>query len=159
LSDVSWVTERNNAWDAIGVASYGLVFVFLESVIIFLFLLFLGFLVSKKWASEKRLVILSTLLLIASLWAMLDQIFYIRGGSLPEPYMDFLLNSEHPLRVLYGVTLALVFPSISIPTYLIIKKDHLANTLYRFIDRLALLSSLYIFFDFLGLIIVVYRNL
>lgn len=31
--DVSWVAERINMWDAIGVASYGLVLAFIESLI------------------------------------------------------------------------------------------------------------------------------
>ena len=47
--DISWLTERTNAWDAIGVASYGMVFAFVESVVIFLVLALLGLLTPKQW--------------------------------------------------------------------------------------------------------------
>ena len=34
--DFSWVTERTNSWDALGVVSYGLIFALIESVAVFL---------------------------------------------------------------------------------------------------------------------------
>ena len=40
--DISWLTDRTNAWDAIGVASYGMIFAFTESVVIFLVAALLG---------------------------------------------------------------------------------------------------------------------
>ena len=33
--DISWLTDRTNAWDAVGVTSYGLVFAFVESMVLF----------------------------------------------------------------------------------------------------------------------------
>ena len=40
--DISWVAERTNLWDAIGVLGYGLVFALVESILIFLVLALLG---------------------------------------------------------------------------------------------------------------------
>lgn len=62
--DFSWVTERTNAWDAVGVVSYGLLFAFVESLIIFCIMALLGFLVSSKWDEPRRIALLSTLILL-----------------------------------------------------------------------------------------------
>src|SRR5512141_1446140 len=44
--DVSWVTERTNSWDAVGVVAYGLLFTLVESVLVFGIMTLLGFLIS-----------------------------------------------------------------------------------------------------------------
>ena len=65
--DFSWVSERTNSWDAVGVVSYGLVFAFIESLMIFLIATLMGFLISQKWEEKQRITLLGTLVTIARL--------------------------------------------------------------------------------------------
>ncbi len=84
LRDVSWVTDRTNAWDAVGVFSYGLVFALVESLIIFLVASLLGFLISARWDREWRVILLTVLVLMLSLWAIAEQLFFLLPVRLPE---------------------------------------------------------------------------
>src|SRR5512144_3130677 len=73
--DVSWVTERTNSWDAVGVVSYGLLFTLVETALVFAVIVLLGYLVSLHWDVDHRVALLGFLVLIASIWAMLEQLF------------------------------------------------------------------------------------
>src|SRR5512146_2668540 len=53
LRDVSWVADRTNAWDAVGVVSYGLLFALLESLLLFGVMVLLGYLVSGSWDVDR----------------------------------------------------------------------------------------------------------
>jgi hypothetical protein len=156
--DFSWVSERTNSWDAVGVVSYGLIFAFIESVAIFLVMIVLGFLVSTKWAEGRRIALLSTMVLIASLWAMASYLFFLMDVKLSGQTIDFLVHLAHPLRFLYAVSLALVGGTIALPTYFILRSDKVLGAANGFFERLALLTLFYLFFDFIGLIIIFIRN-
>ena len=62
FSDISWLTERTNFGDAIGVLSYGMVFAFIESVMVFIVVALLGILVPRRW-DDRRVALLSILFL------------------------------------------------------------------------------------------------
>ncbi len=158
LRDFSWVTERTNSWDAIGVLSYGLVFAFIESLLVFLVALLLGFLVSRKWAEDRRIALLGTLVLIASLWAMINYLFFMFNISIPGQTVLFFGQLAHPLRVLYAIGLALVGITIAIPAYLVLRSEKMVRGVKGLFERISTLTLLYLFFDFIGLVIVVIRN-
>lgn len=159
LRDIKWITERTNAWDAVGVMSYALVFIFFESITIFILVALASYLVSKKWDVDIRFSVLGVLVLVASVWSMLGQLFYIAGGAAPQPVIDFLVSSGHPLWFIYGITIPAVIASFLLPIFMILRSHSSAKKFVRFAERLMLLSGLYLFFDFIGLIIVVVRNL
>lgn len=156
--DFSWVTERTNAWDAVGVMSYGLIFAFIESVVIFLVAILLGFLISKTWSADQRVAVMGNLVLIASLWAVVTSLFFMIPISLSAETVRFLVNLAHPLRFLYGVSLALVGLTVFLPTFLILRSKSFFTAVKGFFERLAMLTALYLFFDVVGLIIVIVRN-
>lgn len=156
--DFSWVTERTNSWDAIGVVSYGLIFAFIESVVVFLAALLLGFLVSRKWNEDRRLTLMGILVFITSLWAMIGYLFFMLNISVPGETILFFANLEHPLRVLYAVILALVGPTIALPAYLVLRSEKFLRGARGFFERISTLTLFYLFFDFLGLVIVIIRN-
>jgi len=156
--DFSWVTERTNSWDAVGVLSYGLIFALIESLAVFLFIALLGFLVSKKWEEDRRNALLGTLVLIASLWAMVSYLYFILQVSIPEQTIDFLSNLAHPLRFLYVISLVLVGLTVTLPTCFILRSDKFLRFIKGLFERLSLLTMIYLFFDFIGLIIVIIRN-
>jgi hypothetical protein len=159
FGDLSWISERTNSWDAIGVASYGLIFTFFESVIYFLAMALLGFLVSRKWDESRRIALLSSLSLVLSLWAVMGQVFFYTGYSIPRPLILFIARSGHPVRLLYGVLTILVLITFITPTALVLKNDGFKQMIDAMIERLSVLVWFYLFLDFLGLLVVLFRNL
>lgn len=156
--DFSWVTERTNSWDAIGVVSYGLLFAFLESVVVFLVAMLLGFLVSGKWKEDRRLVLVGILVFITSIWAIAGYLFFMLNVSIPGAAVTFLAGLAHPLRFLYGLTLLLVLPTVVLPAYLALRSEKFVKGVQDFFERLSLLTTLYLFLDVVGLVIVIIRN-
>lgn len=157
--DFSWVTERTNSWDAVGVLSYGLIFAFIESVAVFLVTVLLGFLISKKWGEDRRIALLGTLVLVASLWAMTSYLYFMLQTTIPAETIAFLTNLAHPLRLLYAVSLALAGITVALPTYLVLQSEKFMQGVKAFFERLSVLTLFYLFFDFVGLIIVIVRNI
>ena len=156
--DLSWLIDRSNLWDAISVASYGMIFAFAESVLVFLIAIILGFLVSKYWDVQRRIALMSSLVLITALWAMVDQLFALLGISLPAWFIDFFAQQSHPLRALYVFSLLLVSLTVLPSTYLILKSDKALRVVQGFIERITLLTAFYLLFDVIGLVIVIMRN-
>lgn len=159
FSDFSWVAERTNSWDALGVVSYGLIFALIESVIVFLVAVLLGLLVSTKWREEQRISLMSNLVLIASLWAMIGQLFFIWEVRISGQIIDFLVGLNHPLRFIYLVSLSAIGFSVLAPTYLIFRSNRFLRFTRELFERLSLLTLFYLLFDFIGLMIVVSRNI
>src|SRR5512138_2498857 len=89
--DVSWVTERTNAWDAVGVVSYGLLFTLVETLALFIIMALLGYITPARWKSDRRVALLSLLMLLASLWAILEQLFFLLPGRLPSWLIGFFV--------------------------------------------------------------------
>jgi len=156
--DTSWLIERSNLWDAIGVASYGLVFAFVESLLVFLIVAILGFIIPKHWQSQ-RVALLSILTLITALWSMASQAHAISGMSFPVWFNGFIVRQEHPVRVLYAIALMLVGPTVILPTYLILNSDKSFRSIRELIDRLSMLAVLYLVFDAAALAIIIIRNI
>lgn len=156
--DFSWVTERTNSWDAIGVVSYGLIFAFIESVVVFLAAVLLGFLLSKKWSEDRRITLMGVLVLITSIWAMVSYLYFMLNVSIPGGTIAFIAGLSHPLRFLYAVSLVLVGPTVALPAYFILRSEKFLQSARGFFERLSMLTLFYLFFDFIGLVIVIIRN-
>lgn len=157
--DVSWLTERTNAWDAIGVVAYGMIFAFVESALFFIVAAAFGFLVSRKWSIERRVALMGILALITAIWAMIDQLYFLLGTGIPAPFIQFLIYTRRPVLTMYIVALALVFPSVSVPTYFILRSEKILKAVQDFMERLSTLTMFYLFLAFVGLVIVVIRNI
>lgn len=157
--DISWLTERTNLWDAIGVASYALLFAFVESVLVFLVVVLLGLVIPKHWHSDRRITFLALLILITSAWGMLSQLLFLWNVSLPAPAIQFLRNSDHPLRILYAGSLAIVSSTVLLLVFLFIRSKTSVALMKNIMERVSLLTTFYLLFDLLGLLIVVIRNI
>jgi hypothetical protein len=159
LRDFSWLIDRSNLWDAISVLSYGLIFSFAESVLVFLVVVLLGFLVPRFWRQDRRIALLSILVISLALWAMISQLYWLLGISIPEFLFRFVLNARHPIRFLYGWTLALVLATTMLPTYFVLRSANFFRFIQGLIERFSLLMMFYLVFDFAGLMIVIVRNI
>ena len=156
--DVSWLMERTNAWDAIGVISYGLVFALIESIVIFLVLILLGLITPGQWETDRRISFLAFLVLITSVWAMISQLLFVWNVSLPEPAIEYLRRSAHPLRIMYATCLLVITPTVLLPAYSFLRTKKAVTVMQDLIERLSLLSMFYLVFDLFGVIIIIVRN-
>ena len=159
IRDFSWVAERTNTWDAVGVAAYGLLFAFVESVFVFAIVVLLGFMLPKQWDETKRIACLSLLIFIVALWAILGQLHFLLGVSIPPAIIRFFAASGHPLRWLYASLFVLVSSTVILPIYIFIRSDRFYHSIFSFVERIAVLSAMYLVFDGISLIIIITRNL
>jgi len=159
LNDFGWVSERTSSSDAIGLGAYGLIFAFIDSVIIFGFLVILGFLISKTWGEKKRFALLTVVLIVIAFWEIGEQLFYFLNIQVPPGIINFLASSGHPLRILYETALILVTISLCLPVAAVLRPNRVSDSVWNFIDRISLLSTVYLALDFAALIIVIIRNL
>lgn len=157
--DLSWLTDRTNAWDAVGVLCYGLLFALVESLIVFVLATLLGFLVSGRWEPERRIGILTALVLVLSLWAIVEQLFFMLGVHVPDAIIGFLVRTQHPLRILYLTILAIVPATFVVPVLLVLRSKQALRFVGGMIERLSLLAMFYLVFDAAALVIVVVRNI
>lgn len=156
--DFDWVTARTNAWDAVGIVSYGLFFTFFESLIIFAVIALLGFLISSKWDEKKRIALMGALLIIMSLWSIFNQTYFIRVMEPSEKLIDFYISTGRPLAALYVTAFMFVGLSVILPTYFILSSKKVEKVVLEGFDRLSTLMILYLVFDVVALIIILIRN-
>jgi hypothetical protein len=159
FNDFSWVAKRTNAWDAVGVIAYGLIFALLESVLVFLVASLAGLLISTKWAEPRRIALLSAWVLILSAWAMVDQSHFLWGLAIPKIFMQLAAASDHPLRSLYLIMLVPVLLTALLPVFLILQRERVFSYIQSLFDRISLLTVFYLIFDAAGLVIVIIRNI
>jgi hypothetical protein len=156
--DVDWVTERTNAWDAVGVVSYGMLFTLVETLAVFALMVLLGYILPARWASDRRVGLLSLLVLLAAIWAMLEQLFFLIPGRLPGWFISFLIASGHPLRTTYIAFAAVVGVTILLPVWLFVRSPRGVAFMRGLADRLSILSLFYLVLDVIGVVIVIVRN-
>ena len=156
--DFDWVAERTNQWDAIGNIAYASLISLADTIYLFLYILLFSLLVHKIFSVKTRLAIMSIIALLVSSWFIFEQTFHLIGGKLPQPILDFLINSSHPYRILVGVILIIVIASFILPIYFILRSEKFTNATISFLERISLLSGLYLFIDVIGIGIIIYRN-
>lgn len=157
--DISWLWERTNLFDAIGVLSYGLVFAFLESLLVFGITVLAGYLISNRWSEEKRIILLGTFVWVLALWSIFFQVANLQEWNLSAGMLTMIAGSGRPLRNLYILALLIVLPSVIVPSGLVLFSEKFFRFLVDLQDRLSLLTMAYLFFDAFALCIVIYRNL
>ena len=157
--DMSWLISRTNVWDAVGNASYAMVYAFFESLVIFCVFALLGLFTPKQWEVNRRVAFMTLLLFVTVIWAMVSQLLYLWNIWLPFPVMQFIAATGRPLLMLYIISLALVVPTVSLPVLVFVRSKKAFPSLLDLMDRLSTLSILYLFFDVIGLVIVIIRNI
>ena len=159
FNDFAWVAERTDAWDAVGVGSYGLVIALVESVFVLLCTLVLSLLLPKKLPEAKKIATLGTLAIMASLWSIVGQLYFLLEINLPAGLIIAISRNPHPLWILYGGLGFIVAITILVPIVLILRLEKTAAALLNFFERLTTLTALYIFLDICALVIVIIRNI
>jgi hypothetical protein len=159
LNDFAWVADRTDVWDAIGVGAYGLLYAFIESVIVFLMVVLVGFLLPKSWQEGKKIALLSVLYLVTALWAIAGQLYFLLEMQPSLGLVQFLIESGHPLRIMYGSALPIIGLTVALPTLWVITSERSVQVVQAVTERFSLLTIFYLFFDLVALVIVIVRNL
>jgi hypothetical protein len=141
------------------VLCYALVFAFLESLLIFGVFALAGFLISKHWNEEKRIILLGTFVWILAVWSIFFQYASLHEWTPSAAMATMIAGSGHPLRNLYLFALVAVVPTIVLPAALVLFSEKFFRFCVELMDRLSLLTTVYLFFDVLALCIVIFRNL
>lgn len=157
--DLSWLMDRTNAWDAVGVLCYGLLFALVESVLLFIVTALLGLIVPRRWEVDRRIAMLGMFVLVLSLWAMLAQLFFLASAHVPDAIIAFLVRNGHPARLVYGTLLLIVAATFLLPAWVVMRSARGLKFVEALIERLGLLAMFYLIFDAAALVIVVIRNL
>jgi hypothetical protein len=157
--DISWLAERTNTWNSIGVGAYALLFALLESLVIFLIVFLFGLFLPNRWPEEKRITLLGVLFLLAALIAILSQLYFLLGTPFQETATQLLAATKHPVRILYLLILVPITSLVLVLTYVILKSKKAAQVVFNFFERLSILTTLYLVFDFIGIFIVIFRNI
>lgn len=158
LRDIPWVAERTNIWDAIGVAGYELVFSLLESLLIWVVAVLFGSLLLRNWSENKRVSVLSVLILVTILGAICGQ--YVEIVQLPfsSQIGAFLTTKQNPMWLIYGALSVIILPIVLSSAYFAAYSDTCQNVVPAILDRIAPLMVLYLSLDALGLIMILIRN-
>lgn len=157
--DYSWIAERTNQWDAIGVGAYGLTIAFVESLLLFIIASALRFIMPATWAEEKWVTLLGSIILLTLVWTIVGQLYFLINISMPSWFLRLFASIAHPLWFLYATIALMVGISIVIWTYFLYVSKRFRSGVYQFFDRIAVLTSIYLFLDLCSFIIVLVRNL
>jgi hypothetical protein len=157
--DLTWLTDRTNAWDAVGVLCYGLLFALVESGLLFLATAILGLAVPRAWDPDRRIALLGALVLVLSMWAMISQLFFLTSFRVPDDIVDLLVQSRHPARIIYSTLPVVVAATFALPAWAVLRAGRGLQFIKAVMERLGILATLYLVFDAAGLVIVLIRNI
>ena len=158
--DFSTIAERNNnPFDAVGLASYGLVFTLAEDILLLIVLVVFSFFLPARWEKPKRTAFLAMLFFVMVVWAIIGQLYFLRGWEIPNQAIRFFASYSHPLRVLYGLMFVIVSLTVLFPVWLFVRSGRLSQILLELLERIKILSIFYIGLDVIGFVIILFRNL
>ncbi len=135
----SWLFYMSQS-DFIGSIAYHLTFTVFETLLAFIILLAMGFLIPRRWTPEPFLTLSSVLIVELSIMAIVFQQLVLQYSSLHWMAVSCLIILAASLVIL---------PKI----------PRLQQITRILAERLTILTFLYIFFDAIGVIIVIIRNL
>jgi hypothetical protein len=145
LHEVPAWSIQMSVWDLIGVVSYPQIFALLESIIIFIPLVFFSIILPPGWFKDKFIALSTGIVLLSAIWSILAQI-----NELALRYWGFRR---------YLPWIALFFFSQILFLSLIHYSQKLESVIVTVVERLMVLSVAYLFIDLLSVIIVVIRNI
>jgi hypothetical protein len=140
----AWIL-RLSTWELAGGISYPLVAALLESGVLWIGLVILGFILPKKWLAEKFVALSSILVWLLAAWAALVQ------------YIFSSILQWGPEQMLPGLLLVII--SFGVVYWLVRRSGRFEGWIKKLAQSLAVLTYIYMIFDLLGLVVVILRNL
>ena len=156
LQDLEFVNDRTEMWDAVGYASYSILFLFIECAIIALLFWALSLLLPKHWDQKKVISVVSVVyfsLIGASIVDFLTHVF-----SETRISKQYMYGLENFTVLTYTLIIAAFLLVCGLCIYLILKTEKGERFFEDIFGRITVLSYLFLAFDFAGLVIVLLRN-
>ena len=119
--------------------AYTLNFALIETLILFLPVVFLGVLLPERWVREKYVSVASILLL---------------EGALAASLFQYAIKDNYPKRV----TILAIFSLLGLSIVITLIFPKIGQAMKWIAEGLAILTAIYIFLDVLGLFVVIIRN-
>lgn len=136
---------RYSIGDLVGVVSYPLADAFLESFLIWIGLVILGYVLPKKWLADKFVAVTSAVVWLSSAWAVLGQYNYKS------------ILSWNLLQLILGLLGGIL--SYCFVYWLVFRWKPLEGWLRKATEVLAVLVYFYVIVDLAGLVVVILRNI
>ena len=140
----SWIF-RLTTWEIIGGISYTQILAFIESILLFGIILFIGILIPKRFYADKFVVYSALFAILIAVWAVIIQYNY---GAIRTWGGEKLL-----------ILFFLIFLSASLIPIIIHRIKNIDPLIYSAVQKMAVLGIVYLIIDVLAIIIVVVRNL
>jgi hypothetical protein len=136
---------RFSIWELAGAIGYPLVDALLESSLLWIGLIVLGYILPRKWLADRFVALSSVLAWLLAAWAVLAHFIYK------------IIQQLGLEQVLPG--LLLVAFSFCIVYWLVQRSGRLEHRIIKLTQGLEVLAYFYVIFDLLGLVVVILRNL
>jgi len=156
--DFGWISVQRGTLNAIGFASYALVFALFESFIFFLFILILSSLLPKQWKEDKVFAQLSIISFVISVWAIANPVYFLMELTPPGIIWRIFFHVNRFSAITLPIFIILIILTVTLPIYFIIKRESLTNKIKSISERIVLLSSIYVIIDIIAFINIVIRN-
>jgi hypothetical protein len=161
LNNFEWVAERTIVWDAFGYGSYALTFALFETFLFFLVITPFYLLFRKNRDVDTAVAVFGTVFITISIWEILHRLNVANSNILDTTINQIRTRFQLRYRYIVGLYLVLIgiiASSISLPPFLIIKKEKYSSAIIDLLQRLELLSYLYLGLDLISIVIVIIRN-
>ena len=121
---------RSSIWELAGVISYPLVDALLESVVLWIGLVLLSFVLPRKWLANKFVALSSVLVWVLAAWAVLVQFSY-------DSILEWSLGQMAPGLLLIILSFGLVY-------WIVQRQGRLESWIKRLTQGLAVLTFFYL---------------
>lgn len=159
FADFSWIALVLDPWEAAAVGAYALLSALLESLFVAGCAAALGYLVSRKWDVETRVLLMGAFAVWTAIWAMAAQ--YGSHGLLAIPgwAAGSVWFASAPYETLTTLLGGLVAATLLPTAWLILRSERVRTILDTLVDRLNLLSLFYLAIDLAALVVLLVRNI
>ncbi len=136
---------RLSIWDLLGVIAYSQVFMLVETILLFLGLVVLAFVLPRKWLRHKFVVLSGTAVLLISAWTVFLH------------YNNQIIEERQVIPALFWS--GSLTGMIAVSFVLIHRSERFEKAVDMFVRRLAVLSFIYLSVDIASIILIIIRNI
>lgn len=156
ISQLWQVGDRHEFFER---AAYGLSFALFESLVVFLLLLAMYFMLPKRWGEDRIITSSSVLYFAIAFWAIVRQVYFMLNksqGTFWFRAFGYVGRHQTPFLILLIVGIIL---SLIIPLWSIHKFERFRNSILTLLERIGTLTTIYLLFDLAGIVTIIIRNI
>jgi len=140
----AWIL-RLNLWDLVAVIAYTQIYALVESLIVFLMLVFLSLALPLPRNETRFVAQISLVIVLTAAWVVL-------AHSEDEILSTWGIRQFLPWILMYSLSLIAAL-------FIVYRSRTLEKLLLTFVERITVLSFIYVFVDLLSVFVVIIRNI